>query len=131
MTTRRQRESMQVLQAVTQFMKDNPSIFHRITDVCQKTGLAVPKVNNALRRLYNMGAVVSEMRRKKINGKPYPVYLYYDFQIPTGMPHWLSPPVPVFGKDQVKHMRTVLGFTGNLGLKDAINKSKQQREGQE
>ena len=112
---------MQVLRAVTQFMKDHPGVFHRISDVCQKTGLDVPKVNSALRRLYATGVVVSEMRSKKSNGKRYPVYLYYNFQMPTGMPHWLSLPVPVFGKDQVKHMRTVLGFTGSLGLKDALN----------
>lgn len=123
MTTKRQRESNRAIIDVTRYMQENPGVFHRITDVSAATGLAIPKVNNALRRLYMTGVVVSEMRKKKHNGKRYPVYLYYCHSVKASMPSWLCPPAPSFSKEQVMNMRTVLGFTGNLGLKEALRRA--------
>ena len=122
MTTIRQRKAQAATNTVTAYMKAHSGAFLRITDVCAGTGLPVPAVNNALRQLYNMGVVVSEMRRKRGNGKRYPVYLYYNRQVPAGLPAWMSPPVPRFSDEQIKGARTVLGFTGNLGIKAALNK---------
>lgn len=123
MTTKRQIEAQKTIREVTAYIKSHPGVFHRITDICNSTGLAVPKVNNALRRMYDQGLVVSEMRRKKSNGKRYPVYLYYSHATTSDYPSWLYPQVPKFAKSQLRELRTVLGFTGNLGLKAALEKS--------
>lgn len=123
MSTMRQRKAQQAIREVTGYMQQHSGEFKRIPDVCDGTGLPVPAVNNALRSLYNAGVVVSEMRRKALNGKPYPVYLYYNRQMPTGLPHWLSPPVPDFTQEQLREVRTILGFTGNMEIKKAIEES--------
>ena len=108
-------------------MQTRSGEFLRITDVCSGTGLPVPAVNNALRRMYNTGLLVSEFRRKQINGKLYPVYLYYDRKAADCMPAWLAPKVPEFTDSQIRGVTTILGLTGNLGLKAAVANHNKRR----
>ena len=123
MATVRQIKARQVSAVVTEYLQEHSGEFHRITDVAEATGLPIPAVNNALRRMYLHGQVVCEMRRKKVNGKRYPVYLYYHRALASGMPSWLMPEAPKFTPEQIKGARLVLGFTGNLGLKEALKRA--------
>lgn len=123
MATVRQKKARQASVIVTEYLQEHPGEFHRITEVAEATGLPIPTVNNALRRMYLHGQVVCEMRRKKVNGKRYPVYLYYHRTLAAGLPAWLMPPPPKFTPEQIKGARTVLGFTGNLGLKEALKQA--------
>lgn len=123
MATVRQQKARQATAVVTEYLQGHPGEFHRITEVAEATGLPIPTVNNALRRMYMHGQVVCEMRRKKVNGKRYPVYLYYHRTLAAGMPDWLMPKPPKFTQEQIKGARVVLGFTGNLGLKEALKRA--------
>ena len=121
MVTRRQREAKEVVILVTEWMVNHPCEWHRINSVAENLGLAIPKVNNALRYLSDMGVIWRDPdNRKPKNGKKYPTYWYSKVAIPECRPSWMLPAAPVFTDAQIKGVRTVLGFTGSREIKDSL-----------
>lgn len=112
-------------------MERHPGRFWRIPDVANATNLPVPAVNNALRTLKERGVVVRDERRKRRNGKRIPLYQFVSYSMPgaehftgpeSAPPSWLCPAPPALTPEQIRGIRTVLGFTGNAEAKKALQK---------
>jgi hypothetical protein len=129
MTARRELARQAVEAKITAWMEKHPGKFWRIPDVANATNLPVPAVNNALRTLKEMGVVVRDERRKRRNGKRIPLYQFIAYSMPgaehftgpdSAPPSWLCPAPPVLSPEQIKGVRTMLGFTGNIEAKKAL-----------
>jgi hypothetical protein len=125
MTSRREANRLEVEVTITAWMNKHAGRFFRIPDIASAVNLAVPAVNNALRAMHESGAIEKETRRKRINSKKYPVYQMKLFTPPTSSlfdhpgdaPSWMCPIPPSLTEDQIKGIRTVLGFTGDMRAK--------------
>lgn len=105
-------------------MKKHHGKWWRIPEIANAVDLSVPAVNNALYIMQASECIERTTRRKRINGKEYPLYMMHNYEAPTLGPSWISPMPPSFTEDQIKGMRTVLGFTGNLKIKKVLKDHK-------
>lgn len=131
MTARRELARQAVEAKIAAWMEKRPGRFWRIPDVANATNLPVPAVNNALRTLKERGVVVRDERRKRRNGKRIPLYQFVSYSMPgaehftgpeSAPPSWLCPVPPDLTPEQIRGIRTVLGFTGNVEAKKALQK---------
>lgn len=120
MTARRERDRLKVELTVSTWLHKHPGRYWRITEIADACQLPNAAVNNALRGMYLRGAVDREERKKRINGKKYPVYQIAIYRAPAEAPDWLCPRLPDFSQEQIKGLHTVLGFTGNQHVKKVV-----------
>ena len=131
MTSRREQSRLDTEEKVINWLRNHAGRFWRIPDIACSTNLPVPAVNNALRTLKERGVVVRDERRKRRNGKRIPLYQFIAYSMPgaehftgpeSAPPSWLCPAPPSLTPEQIRGVRTVLGFTGNMDAKKAIQK---------
>lgn len=120
MASRRELEQQAARDSVMAWLRKHPGKFYRIPDIAQGANISNSAANMALHTLTERGELHVEERRKRNNGKRYPVYRFSAFGVPDG-PSWLCPQAPTFTPDQIKGLRTVLGFTGNMEIKQALS----------
>lgn len=129
MTARRELARQAAENRITTWLEKHPSRWWRIVDVANGTNLPVPAVNNTLRMLNSKGTVLRDERKKRRNGKVFPVYQFRAYTMPgadhftdpeSAPPPWLCPIAPNLTPEQIRGIRTVLGFTGNLEAKKAL-----------
>lgn len=121
MTSKRAVAQRAVEAKITEWMRKHAGKWWRIPDIAQGVGEAVPTVNNALRRMTEKLEVERATRLKPRNSKKYPIF---KMTIYTNMidvsPSWLCPCPPNLTPEQIKGVRTVLGFTGDLRAKEVL-----------
>lgn len=126
MTSRRVAARNSAEKRIIAWFEKHPGQWWRITDVAAGAGLKIPVVTSILIMLKERGVLIREDLKWKRNGKPYPVYRIPTYAAPEAGPSWLCPIPPTLTPDQIKGIRTVLGFTGDIRAKralDALNKN--------
>ncbi len=117
MASQREQKRLQVEVKITLWLQKHAGRYWRIPEIADACNLSNQAVNNALRGMSKRGSVEKEDRVKKHNGKRYPVYTMLQFHAPTCGPSWMCPAPPMLTPDQIKGIRTVLGFTGDVRIK--------------
>lgn len=133
MTSRRELARQEAERRINEWLSRHTGKWWRVPDIANATNLPVPAVNNALRHMVEIdGSVIRDTRRKRVNGKVFPVYQMKGFYLPdidayteaseihAAPPSWLCPVPPKLTPEQIKGIRTVLGFTGDLRAKKAL-----------
>jgi hypothetical protein len=123
LTARRELARQAAEAKITVWLTKHAGRVWRIPDVANAVNLPVPAVNNALRVMHCKGIVERDERKKRRNGKVYPVYQIKSYCAPDSGPSWLCPRLPTLSPDQIKGIRTVLGFTGSIEIKAALKES--------
>lgn len=125
MTASRERDRLDAEQRILAWLEKNPGRWWRIPDIAEGARLSIPATTCTMARFESMKVVMREIRRKKRNGKrvPYYVFRLYGLAVPdvftgpnSAPPAWLCPMPPTLTKEQIKGVRTVLGFTGDVEI---------------
>lgn len=124
MTSRRASERKEAEEKIVEWLKSHRFRWWRIPDVANAVNLPVPMATVVLADLaqHDTG-VIRDTRKRKRNSKEYPVYQMRSFHAPENAPAWLCPLPPQLSPEQIKGIRTVLGFTGNMDIKKRLKES--------
>jgi Mn-dependent DtxR family transcriptional regulator len=108
MTSIRDQRSEENYQLISEWIKQNPGRWFRITDIERALGLKVPVITQILKRMRSTNMIErNDDNRKPVNGKKYPVYIFRMFEVSEDGPSWFSPKPPMFASRQVVSIRFI------------------------